>query len=1030
MMMKLNRVLVAVGVLACSLAVGAEDLKAQMARESRGALVLCVGSDWCVSGARVEKVYRSSAFRAQVGGKWLFGVNDVREGTMSAVVSNENARVKSLAPDTRRFPALLVYNAAGEPVVRFENLPQEITASQMAQMVQAGDRERQAAEADFAKGAIGPGFQRLAYFQLPATERPSLFYRDRKKGWLARAYPAMWEKLVADTSDEAKSWVSHFTMGDGIDDVTKANGLHEKPEEGKAFIAELRTRPQMHWTVVQRQSVDMAEFAFIRRDESQKAKARQLLKKVFAEGPETFWGWAAYGYLTDKEFGETIEPPSTDFAKDVKFGKGLVDLKLRARGFVENPPTAEAVARLYATQRAKLESVWTRPGTLDDRQATTLARTWVLHEIGNKTLTELLRLEGGRAFVNAFLKDQAWLEDFLASGPIVDVPAAFTNLAALVWNDTKGEILAGGLARTIATAMALQSTGKHATEDLVRTYAGYQFLARAGRLHKAAYTQDVREWRFALGKILNIRDLLYLNDYLNFTNDSYGGACWCVPYRLFNCFGESVQRPTYYRPWRDCTWATQALRPTVGGVCGALSTFGALSANAHGLMASTGGQPGHCAYVRRRANGRWDIHNYVSRFTSVHNTFWGGHAFTYFDVFERSYANRSRALTADRYTWLARLAEDADSNDSRGIEAWYRLAVKTCPKHYGAWRAYSDWLDRGTAPATATAAFLKALVQALPEGRQATWDLIHTCLARIAKDKQGGVDRAVTTLERLYPLLPQPTNVVTREEMNYTGLLERQLKIVGNEPARRMRLFKAALAAQVGRPCFAEVLGWGASWALSDTAHAKEFIRLVESVGTRGKGATIDCRGMMMSAAKTKDIAVFRTVADLFDRLNPVDNKASRYPENDLGGKLLSARAMLTTSSTCGWDKPELHGRVTDATKQPNPRHPNDLGTFHTGKETAPWAIVELPGDAQVTGVYLLNKFGQNAPRQVPFEVFVSEDGKDWTRVYQTAIVTAEYRIKLDSPRRARYVKVAREPDAKNEFFHFGKILVYGKKLY
>ena len=26
--------------------------------------------------------------------------------------------------------------------------------------------------------------------------------------------------------------------------------------------------------------------------------------------------------------------------------------------------------------------------------------------------------------------------------------------------------------------------------------------------------------------------------------------------------------------------------------------------------------------------------------------------------------------------------------------------------------------------------------------------------------------------------------------------------------------------------------------------------------------------------------------------------------------------------------------------------------------------------------------------------------------------------------------KTAREPDAKNDFFHFGKILVYGKKLY
>lgn len=1021
--MKVKYLLGVVGCFVCLMAMGIEDLKTQMAREERGALVLCVGSDWCVSGGSVEKVYRSSAFRSRIGSRWLFGVNDVREGTLPVAVSNENQRVQSLGPDTRHFPALFVYNQAGEPVACFENLPKSVTAAQLAQQVEEGERVRQAAEADFAQNRIGEGFERLW------AQQPNLFFRDRRKGWLSHAYPTQWETLKNDPSANAVSWVLHFTMGDGIDDVTKANGLHEKPDEGAAFIAELRARPMMHLTLVQRQSVDMAEFALIRRDAAQKEKARTLLKKVFAEGPETFWGWAAYGYLTDDPWKEDIPPPSTDFAKEVKFGKGLVDRPLRPRAKIDNPPSEEAVARLFTKQRQKLAPVLARPGELSDQQATTLARTWALHEIGTPALMSVLRVEGGRAFVNAFLKDQAWLEDFFASGPVFDTPTAFTNLAALVWNDTQNEILAGGLPRTIATAMALQSTGKHAVEDLVRTYAGYRFLAQIGRLHKSAYTQSVREWRFALGAILDIRDLLYLNDYVNFRNDNYGGACWFVPYRASNCFGESVQRPTYYRPWRACTWANQALRPTVGGVCGALSKFGTACANAHGLMATTGGQPGHCAFMRRRANGRWDIHNYVSPYTGVHNTFWSGHSFTYLDVFERSYADSTRQLTADRYTWLARLAEDANAADTRGIENWYRRAVKACPKHYGAWRAYAEWLDRGTATADSTTAYLKALVAALPEGRQATWDLVQMRLEKIAKEPQGGLDRAMTLLERLYPQLPQPTNTVTREEMNYAGLLDRQLKMLKGDPVRRTRLFKAALMAQVGRPVFAEVLGWGARWALSDATHAKEFVRLVESVGTRGKG-TIDCRGMMASAEKSKNITVFRTVADLYDRLYPVDNKSPRYPENDFGGKLLSARAMFTTSSTCRWDKQDLHGRVTDATKQPNPSNPNDLGTFHTGKETAPWAIVELPGDAQITGIYLLNRFGQNSGRQVPFEVFISENGKDWTNVYQTAIMLAEYRIPLDGSRRARYVKVARKPDAKNDFFHFGKILVYGKKLY
>ena len=1026
------------GLLACGLMAGwgvcaavaaADDLKAQMAREGRPALVLCVGGDWCVSGEKVRKTYTSPAFKSALGGRWLFGVRDQWEGPAPAAVSNENARVKSLETDTNRYPALFLFNKEGEPVGRLENLPHDITPSALARQVAAADAVRAAAEADFARGAYGEGFDRLK------DQVPNLFRNDRKQGWLTRAYPQAWSALRAADPADKEGWLRHFTMGDGLADVEKANGLHEKPEEGRAFIAELRTRNPAHCTVVQKQSVDMAEFALIRRDAAQRARARTLLKQVFAAGPETFWGWAAYGYLTDKDFGETLPPPSTDRVREVKSGKGLVDRALNNRPAAATAPAPDAAAKLLAAQRQKLAPAFARRGVLSAEQETALARAWALHEIGVDAVQSVLRLEGGRAFTNAFLKDKAWLEDFLASGPLVDAPAAFTNLAALVWNDASGAILKGGLARTVATAMALQLPKDQSIEKLVRTFAGYMFLADVGRLHKSAYTQSVREWRFALGKILDIADLLYLNDYLNYQTDNYGGACWCVPYRLYNCFGESVQTPLYYRPWRDCTWPTQALRPTVGGVCGALSTFGALSANAHGLMASTGGQPGHCAYARRRNNGQWDIHNYVGRYTSMHNTFWNEHAFTYFDVFERSYANRARQLQADRLVWLAQLAEE-DKAGASAVEGWYRLAVKANPKHYGAWRAYSDWLLRTEASDTTTQAYLKSLAQNLGDGRQATWDLVNRQVVRLGKGKDGP-ERAVATLERLYPLLPQPTNTPTREEMDIKRVLEAQAKLVGDDAALRGRLFKAALAAQVGRPAFAEVLGWGADWYLKDATRAKDFVRLVEAVGMRaaprgGKGAKpkIDCRAMMANAAKAGDLAVFRTVADLFDRLNPVDPKAPRYPESDFGGKLLSAKGMLTTSSTSNWDKSELHGRVLDATKQPNPNDPNDLGTFHTGRETAPWAIVELPGDAQVTGVFLLNKFGQNAPRQVPLEVFVSTDGKTWTRVYETDKVQDEYRIAIPSARRARYVKVARTPDAKNEFFHFGKILVYGKRLY
>ena len=103
-----------------------------------------------------------------------------------------------------------------------------------------------------------------------------------------------------------------------------------------------------------------------------------------------------------------------------------------------------------------------------------------------------------------------------------------------------------------------------------------------------------------------------------------------------------------------------------------------------------------------------------------------------------------------------------------------------------------------------------------------------------------------------------------------------------------------------------------------------------------------------------------------------------------------------------------------------------------TEKEKAPWAMVMLRGPSEVKGVVIENNCGaQNRHRQVPLELQVSEDGENWKTVHRDTEVRDTYRIDLrtESPR-ARYVRVRRMPDAKEDVYHFGKFLVYGKKLY
>ena len=61
----------------------------------------------------------------------------------------------------------------------------------------------------------------------------------------------------------------------------------------------------------------------------------------------------------------------------------------------------------------------------------------------------------------------------------------------------------------------------------------------------------------------------------------------------------------------------------------------------------------------------------------------------------------------------------------------------------------------------------------------------------------------------------------------------------------------------------------------------------------------------------------------------------------------------------------------------------------------------------------------------------ISEDGETWRSVFRDDQLRETYKVDLrKAPCRARQVRVRRQPGVKNEVFHLGKILVYGRKLY
>ncbi len=278
-----------------------------------------------------------------------------------------------------------------------------------------------------------------------------------------------------------------------------------------------------------------------------------------------------------------------------------------------------------------------------------LVRAWTVHAIGSAALKRL-----DPDFRNRFLSDAGWMETFWCSGPAAN-PQRSLELLGLI--DRHAEKTPAGVWRNLAVAVALNSAGA-SDYDAVALYNAYVKADARQLLHTDFYTWNTREMRFVANRDTlppeSIPDLL---DRHNMQQDRYGGVCWVCRYALHNFFGDSVHGPAYNRPW-DHAYVRHQLAREVSGVCGALSYYGSATTKAHGLLSTPGGQPGHCAYMTRAADGRWRLHYDVGAYTSQHYTFWESR-FSYLDMIEAAFKDPEKHLRSERLGWQAALKQAA-----------------------------------------------------------------------------------------------------------------------------------------------------------------------------------------------------------------------------------------------------------------------------------------------------------------------------------------------------------------------------------
>ncbi len=524
----------------------------------------------------------------------------------------------------------------------------------------------------------------------------------------------------------------------------------------------------------------------------------------------------------------------------------------------------------------------------------------------------------------------------------------------------------------------------------------------------------------------SVESLEWALDNVHLPTGRYSGCCWQAAYRLHNWFGDSIHGPHYYAPYADYHGHNAVQRTyDVGGVCGSLSHFGAFSALANGVPAMTAGEPGHCAYIVW-SNNKWQPGYSLSWKRGLHWPVWKG-------VYKFATLHMQTELQSEKEAPKTRLADvlhtlglvHAAAGDNDKALACLRNAVEAQPLHFIAWRDYAATL---AAHAPNDAAAWKRLNDDLsaslaPRYPENAAELLKANVyPQLAK-----AEKSHDQLMGCFASFWRAVDEMGPDRWDIEALCDAQvnaLKATGKKQDEAgLEIYGKVLGLTAGKAKYAPpVLSWGNGMAakLDAKAQQKFLHATVKGLG-KGGGMKAEDRDKMLGQAlqgaeKMRDLHTFQAIGKLL---------SEKYRKNTLPkfepfpGKLVSQGGLLYTSSS-SHDDPPSHWGVLEPTG----------GRFHTNNEENPWAVVQLPRTAVVSGVVAISTSGQNVRRLHDMKVQYSESGKDddWhdAGAFPAPSTKAVNRLDLkDSKPRARFIRIIR--GGGKDFFHLNAILVYGE---
>jgi hypothetical protein len=319
--------------------------------------------------------------------------------------------------------------------------------------------------------------------------------------------------------------------------------------------------------------------------------------------------------------------------------------------------------------------------------------------------------------------------------------------------------------------------------------------------------------------------------------------------------------------------------------------------------------------------------------------------------------------------------------------------------------------------------FTDKCVKELSGLREPMWHLLLPYLNRVRADI--GLEEYANEVLRYMPQLKQSETPID-EEGRFISFLHILTAPLEPNPRLKERVLMAALDAQTGtRDYFSQAVELSAGFMVADEGRMSRFSSKLASVAATGDfKSKVNFGNLIRSAADKNNVGSFQQFAKLQEKFSPIAVKGNPYPEKDFGGTLISKDALLRASSYHRSIPPSCLPLGLDAS-------PFGWCAFHTNCEKSPWALVMLDAPSAINGIVVVNKASRALlSRQVPLEIQVSADGSLWRTVYEDAAVRELYRVNLAGKvPNARFVRVRRKPEVRNDYFHLTKILVYGNKI-